>query len=86
MKKLMKKKRAGQTIVEYILIVVLVAIASLVVLGLFSDTLRKKISGAISSMTSGSEATDAVSDVGKKSEAILQDLGGSDGSTGVVAP
>ena len=47
MKKFMKKKRSGQTIVEYILIVVLVAIAALVVLGLFSDTLRKKISGSI---------------------------------------
>ena len=83
MKKFMKKKRAGQTMVEYILIVVLVAIASLVVLGLFSDTLRKKISGAISSMTSGTEAADAATDVSKKSELILQDLGGSDGTTGV---
>ena len=74
MKKFMKKKRSGQTIVEYILIVVLVAIASLVVLGLFSDTLRKKISGAISSMTSGTEAQDAQSNVDTKSEDILKDL------------
>jgi Flp pilus assembly pilin Flp len=74
MKKFMKKKRSGQTIVEYILIVVLVAIASLVVLGLFSDTLRKKISGAISSMTSGTEASDAQTDVTKKSDDILKDL------------
>ena len=70
----MKKKRSGQTIVEYILIVVLVAIAALVVLGLFSDTLRKKISGAISSITSGSEATDAQSNIQTKSEDILKDL------------
>ena len=74
MKKLMKKKRAGQTIVEYILIVVLVAIAALVVLGLFSDTLRKKISGVISSLTGGTESTEAQSDVQKKSETILKDL------------
>jgi len=74
MKKFMKKKRSGQTIVEYILIVVLVAIASLVVLGLFSDTLRKKISGAISSMTNTSEAQDAQSNVDTKSEDILKDL------------
>jgi Flp pilus assembly pilin Flp len=74
MKKFMKKKRSGQTIVEYILIVVLVAIAALVVLGLFSDTLRKKISGAISSITSGSEATDAQSNIQTKSEDILKDL------------
>jgi len=74
MKKFMKKKRSGQTIVEYILIVVLVAIASLVVLGLFSDTLRKKISGAISSMTNTSEAQDAQSNVDTKFEDILKDL------------
>ena len=74
MKKFMKKKRSGQTIVEYILIVVLVAIASLVVLGLFSDTLRKKISGAISSITGGSEASEAQSDVTTKSEDILKNL------------
>ena len=70
----MKRKRSGQTIVEYILIVVLVSIASLVVLGLFSDTLRKKISGTISCLTSGTEACEAQSDVLKKSEDILKDL------------
>ena len=74
MKKFMKKKRSGQTIVEYILIVVLVAIAALVVLGLFSDTLRKKISGVISNLTSGSEAGDAQGNVEKNSEDILKDL------------
>ena len=74
MKKFMKKKRSGQTIVEYILIVVLVAIAALVVLGLFSDTLRKKISGVISNLTSGTESTEAQRDVQKKSEDILKDL------------
>ena len=74
MKKFMKKKRSGQTIVEYILIVVLVAIASIVVLGLFSDTLRKKISGAISSMTSGSEAGEAATSATTKSEEILKGL------------
>jgi Flp pilus assembly pilin Flp len=74
MRKIMKKKRSGQTIVEYILIVVLVAIAALVVLGLFSDTLRKKISGVIANLTGGTEATDAQTDVSKKSEEILKDL------------
>ena len=74
MKKFMKKRRAGQTIVEYILIVTLVAIASLTVLGLFSDTLRKKISGVISTLTSGSEASEAQSDVQTKSEDLLKDL------------
>jgi Flp pilus assembly pilin Flp len=74
MKRLLKRKRAGQTIVEYILIIALVAIASLTVLGLFSDTLRKKISGIISTLTSGTEATEAQSDVATKSEDLLKNL------------
>ncbi|HCE42924.1 MAG TPA: hypothetical protein DET40_05205 [Lentisphaeria bacterium] len=74
MKKFLKKRRAGQTIVEYILIVTLVAIASLTVLGLFSDTLRKKISGVISTLTSGQEAQDAQDNVGTKSEDLLKGL------------
>ena len=74
MRKLMRRRTKGQTIVEYILIVVLVALASLVVLGLFSDTLRKKISGVISTLTSGTEATEAQADVQTKSEDILKDL------------
>ncbi|MFZ2654688.1 MAG: hypothetical protein WAX69_07195 [Victivallales bacterium] len=74
MKSILRKKRTGQTIVEYILIVTLVAIASLTVLGLFSDTLRKKISGVISTLTSGTEATEAQSDVQTKSSDLLKDL------------
>ena len=74
MKKLMRKRSGGQTIVEYILIVVLVALAALTVLGLFSDTLRKKISGVISTLTSGEEASEAQSNVQTKSEDILKDF------------
>ena len=79
MKKFMKKKRSGQTIVEYILIVVLVAIASLVVLGLFSDTLRKKISGVISNLDTekGAEAQGET----KASVDILKDLDAAGGGT-----
>lgn len=74
MKKALRKKSGGQTIVEYILIVTLVAIASITVLGLFSDTLRKKISGVISTLTSGEEATEAQTDVETQSKDILKDL------------
>lgn len=50
MKKSMKKQR-GQALVEYIIIIVIVAIASLVVLGAFSDRIRTMIAGATNSLT-----------------------------------
>ena len=54
----MTNRKSGQTMVEYIIIVVVIAIAGLVLFGLFGDTLRKKMSGAVSSLDEdkGSEA------------------------------
>lgn len=42
---MIKRKRncRGQAIVEYIIIVVIVAVAALTVMGFFSDTIRKQI-------------------------------------------
>lgn len=42
--------RHGQTMVEYIIIVVVIAIAGLVLFGIFGDTLKKKMSGAVSAL------------------------------------
>ena len=42
--------RKGQTMVEYIIIVVVIAIAGLVLFGLFGDVLKKKMSGAVSAL------------------------------------
>jgi Tfp pilus assembly protein PilV len=53
------RSKRGQTMVEYIIIVVVIAIAGLVLFGLFGDTLRKKMSGAVSSLDSGQQASDA---------------------------
>lgn len=50
MKMQLDKARQGQAMVEYIIIVVVVAIAALVVFGLFGDTIKKKMSGAVSSL------------------------------------
>ncbi|MCL1856706.1 MAG: hypothetical protein FWF84_03575 [Kiritimatiellaeota bacterium] len=52
------KRRSGQTMVEYIIIVVVIAIAGLVLFGLFGDVIRKKMGGAVSSLDEdlGSEA------------------------------
>jgi Flp pilus assembly pilin Flp len=62
----MKKKRKnskGQAIVEYIIIIVIVAVAALTVMGIFSDRIRTIIAGVAS--TFGSE--DAESAVEERS-------------------
>jgi Flp pilus assembly pilin Flp len=55
------KSRRGQTMVEYIIIVAVIAIGGLVLFGIFGDTLKKKMSGVISSLDEdkGSEAQSA---------------------------
>ena len=45
--KLMKRNRKGQAIVEYIIIVVVVAVAALGIMGAFSDTIKSKMVGVI---------------------------------------
>ncbi len=58
--KISRKNRRGQAIVEYIIIVAIVAIAALTVMGLFSDRVRTIIAGVASSLGSN-EAASAVS-------------------------
>jgi len=48
--------KRGQAMVEYIIIVVIVAIAALVIFGLFSDTIRQKLGFAVEEM--GGDAPD----------------------------
>lgn len=70
--KLANRKRCkGQAIVEYIIIVVIVAIAALVIMGMFSDTIRTKIAGAASAL--GTEE-DVKSEVEKDSLDALKEL------------
>lgn len=54
------KSRRGQTMVEYIIIVVLVAITLLVLFGKLSQATGKKVAGATSALDEdvGSEAAD----------------------------
>lgn len=75
---LRSRRRSGQTMVEYIIIVVVVAIAALVLFGIFGDTLRKKLSGAVSSLDDeqGAEAQSAAQE---DSADMLRQLG-EDGS------
>jgi Flp pilus assembly pilin Flp len=45
-----QKKASGQAIVEYIIIIVIVAVAALTVMGIFSDRLRTLIAGVASTL------------------------------------
>lgn len=47
---LKKQKSAGQAIVEYIIIVAIVAIGALTVIGFFGDRIKKLFSGATSEL------------------------------------
>ena len=49
-------RRSGQTMVEYIIIVVVIAIAALAVFGILGDTVKDKAGGAVTSLTDGKNA------------------------------
>ena len=69
------KKKSGQTMTEYIIIVAIVAIAAIAVFGYFSDMLRTKVAGATSTMDSGQNAQSAQQDVQQnKSADVLKNL------------
>lgn len=51
-----RKREKGQAIIEYIIIIVIVAVAALTLLGIFSDRLRQIIAGAASSFGSDNAA------------------------------
>lgn len=74
--KMRRNRQSGQTMVEYIIIVVIIAVAAIAIFGIFGDTIRQKLSGAVSELDSGegaSEASDAAGDYGD-SEQWLKDL------------
>jgi Flp pilus assembly pilin Flp len=54
--KLVRNRRKGQAIVEYIIIIVIVAVAALTVMGIFSDRIRTIIAGAASSLGANNAA------------------------------
>jgi Flp pilus assembly pilin Flp len=65
------KRKEGQAMVEYIIIVAVVAVAALVIFGLFGDTIQKKLGGAVNELEGDSSGTDAV----VSSQEALEDLG-----------
>jgi Flp pilus assembly pilin Flp len=65
------KRKEGQAMVEYIIIVAVVAIAALVIFGLFGDAIQKKLGGAVDALDGDGEGAAAVQD----SKGTLEDLG-----------
>ena len=60
-------RRSGQTMVEYIIIVVVIAIAALAVFGILGDTVKDKAGGAVTSLTEGKNADAAKTEAGTSS-------------------
>lgn len=56
---LKRRRSAGQAIVEYIIIVALVAIGALTVIGIFGDRIKKLFSGATSELGDDSAQSEA---------------------------
>ena len=69
MKKTRKSSR-GQAIVEYIIIIVIVAVAALTVMGVFSDRIRTIIAGV--AVTMG--APDAAAAISEGSTDVLKNM------------
>jgi len=63
MKALLKRKH-GQALTEYILIVAIVALAAIAILAVFSDTIRSKFAGATEELGGDTSAKDAALDTG----------------------
>ena len=59
---------------EYIVIVVVVALAALAIFGIFSDTLRQKLAGTVSTFDSGQNSQNAQSEIATKSQDVLKNL------------
>ena len=65
-----KRKQKGQAVVEYVILVVVVAMAAFFVLTMFSDRLRAMITGATEAL--GGEAHETA---GTSSEELTKQLG-----------
>lgn len=69
-KKIKKHNSTGQAIVEYIIIIAIIAVAALTILGIFSDRIRELIAG--SAFELGSK--NAASEVDKESVQVIKEM------------
>ena len=67
-----KHRKCGQAMTEYIIIVVIVALATIAILAVFSDTIREKFGGAVTELGGDTAAKDAALSV--DSHTYLKDL------------
>lgn len=71
MKNIRKNRKSGQAMVEYIIIVVVVAIAALAIVGVFSDTVRSKFGFATNELGGDSGAVSSA--LGTESVEVLKE-------------
>lgn len=57
LKKIRKHNSKGQAIVEYIIIIAIIAVAALTILSIFSDRIRELIAGSASALGSNNAAS-----------------------------
>lgn len=79
MKTTQSRRKQGQTMVEYIIIVVIIAVAAIAIFGVFGDTIRQKLSGAVNEI--GGDESAASTAVSTGSAQWLKDLP-AEGSSG----
>lgn len=72
MKHYRNRRKRGQTMVEYIIVVVIIALAAIAIFGVFGDTIREKMSGAVEEIGGDTAAADAATSTA--SEQYLKDL------------
>lgn len=65
-------RRSGQTMVEYIIIVVVIGVAALAIFGIFGDTLREKFAGATSTLTTTDNRDKAQEEADKDSAEMFR--------------
>lgn len=66
-----RKLKSGQTMVEYIIIVVIIAIAVISIAGVFSDRIRAMFGGAVVELGGDQGAVDEATSTGSE-EMLLQ--------------
>ena len=70
----MKRRHAksGQGMTEYLIIVAIIALAAIAIFGVFGDTIRAKMSGAVTEL--GGDTSKATTAIATDSAQMLKDL------------